>query len=728
MDGFANGTEHLLAELLRLDLMLQRQVARLRAADLITEDEFRGLYIPDGQVDALLDQPHRSLQASYDAAGHPGDDLIEEVRQENAARLEAGLRSGSGLPLPRLAELFGLSPLETDILLVCVAPEVDLRYETLYAYVQNDVTKKRPSVDLALKLLCPTLEERLEARAVLSPAAPLLRHEMIRLFDDPQDREPPLLARLLKADQRIVDFLLEQDRIDSQLLPFTRRVEPARALSDLALPDGLVGQLANAVPFLEQGGVAYFHGPYGVGKQAAAEAICAATGRPLLAADMAALLPSGLPLERAVALLAREARLRGTGLYLAHFEALLADARASQHLPALARRLMEAGITLLVGSEQLGHPATVWRDARLLVFEFDLPKFPLRRSMWERALGNDGARPDASVDIAALANKFVLSGGQIEDAARYAESLTHARPESHRQISMGDLYAAARAQSSHDLQQLAQKVEPLYKWADIVLPRRAMQQLREVFSSVKYRHVVYSEWGFERKLSLGKGVNALFCGPSGTGKTMAAQILAHELSLDLYKIDLSGVVSKYIGETEKNLGRIFREAQHSNAILFFDEADALFGKRSEVKDAHDRYANIEVAYLLQKMEEYDGITILATNLRKNMDEAFTRRLHHIVEFPFPDEQQRLLIWRGVFPTESPLAEDVELQFLARQFELAGGNIRNIALSAAFLAAEQDGAIRMDHLLLGAARELRKMGKLPSEAQFRGFYELIRERG
>jgi SpoVK/Ycf46/Vps4 family AAA+-type ATPase len=286
------------------------------------------------------------------------------------------------------------------------------------------------------------------------------------------------------------------------------------------------------------------------------------------------------------------------------------------------------------------------------------------------------------------------------------------------------VFQAARRRSSQALDALAQKILPKYRWADIVLPAPVMRQLREVFNAVKYRHVVYAQWGFERKLALGKGLNALFSGPSGAGKTMAADILANELGLDLYKIDLSTVVSKYIGETEKNLSAIFAAARASNAILFFDEADALFGKRSEVKDARDRYANIEIAYLLQRMEEYDGVTILATNLYANMDEAFARRLHHLIDFPFPDGRHRERIWRQVFPAETPLDADVDFAFLARQFELAGGAIRNVALSAAFMAAEAGTPVTMAFLVLGVARELQKLGRLPAKADFRDYYELV----
>jgi SpoVK/Ycf46/Vps4 family AAA+-type ATPase len=274
------------------------------------------------------------------------------------------------------------------------------------------------------------------------------------------------------------------------------------------------------------------------------------------------------------------------------------------------------------------------------------------------------------------------------------------------------------------LSNLARKIEPHYRWEQLVLPSDQLQQLRELANQVKHKNLVMEDWGFSGKLSLGRGLNALFAGPSGTGKTMASEVIANELGLDLYKIDLSAVVSKYIGETEKNLNRIFTEAEHSNAILFFDEADALFGKRSEVKDAHDRYSNIEIAYLLQKMEEYDGITILATNLRQNIDEAFTRRIRFIIDFPFPKEEYRLGIWKGIWPKSTPLEANIDLEFMAAQFELSGGNIRNIALTAAFSAANNGKAVNMKHLIHAAKREFQKMGKICVSGDFGIYKDLV----
>jgi SpoVK/Ycf46/Vps4 family AAA+-type ATPase len=324
---------------------------------------------------------------------------------------------------------------------------------------------------------------------------------------------------------------------------------------------------------------------------------------------------------------------------------------------------------------------------------------------WRRAL--QAAGPAAAQWAQALARKFRLTARQIADAA-YSARNECAMADG--ELRLEDLAAACRRLSSQTLADLAVKISPAYGWEQLVLPADRLERLRELCSQLQHRHRVFDEWGFGAHLSHGKGLSALFTGPPGTGKTMAAEVIARELGLDLYKVDLSAVVSKYIGETEKNLAKIFKEADSSNAILFFDEADALFGKRTEVADAHDRYANIETSYLLQKMEEYEGVVILASNLRENMDEAFVRRLRFIVDFPFPDESSRLRIWRTHFPPQAPLADDLDYGLLARQLQVAGGNIKNIVLNAAFLASADGGAIAMSHLLHSARREFEKIGK------------------
>jgi SpoVK/Ycf46/Vps4 family AAA+-type ATPase len=361
------------------------------------------------------------------------------------------------------------------------------------------------------------------------------------------------------------------------------------------------------------------------------------------------------------------------------------------------------------------------QELRFYVFRFPALPFPLRQQVWEREIESVFNARNGT-DINALANQFVLTGGQIRDAVQSARDDLRLRGKPDALPCPADLFAAARAQSQRDLSSLAQHIEPVYSWDDLVLPAATLSQLREIASAVKHRHVVYDQWGFEQRLSLGKGMKALFAGPSGTGKTMTAEVIARELGLDLYKIDLSTIVSKYIGETEKNLDRIFRAAQSSNAIIFFDEADALFGKRSGVKDAHDRYANIEISYLLQKSEEHDGFVIHATNLSLNIDEAFKRRMNYTIEFPFPDERHRELLWRGMFPSQTPLGDDLDFAFLGRQFPLSGGNIKNAALAAAFLAAAEESSVEMRHLIQAVASELQKLGKLPSAADFKQYYK------
>jgi SpoVK/Ycf46/Vps4 family AAA+-type ATPase len=353
----------------------------------------------------------------------------------------------------------------------------------------------------------------------------------------------------------------------------------------------------------------------------------------------------------------------------------------------------------------------------LLEVAFPLPDEPTRELRWRREL--DGLEIADGIDLDVLVSTFRFTGEQIRAAAADARLRAAWRCPEAPVVTAADLSAACRALSNQRLAGMAQKLESRDRWTDLVLPAEPTAQLRQIANHVRHKALVFGEWGFAQKLPRGRGLTALFAGPSGTGKTMAAGVIANELALDLYRIDLSQVVSKYIGETEKNLDRIFHEAETSNAILFFDEADALFGKRSDIKDAHDRYANIETSYLLQKMEEYEGLAILATNLRANLDEAFARRLRFAVEFPMPDEEHRARIWASVFPPQAPLADDVDPARLARMLKVSGGNIANIALAASFFAAEEQTAITGPLILRAARREFQKIGRVWDDGAVRG---------
>jgi len=725
---YITSLQHILAELERVDLLIQVQVRRARQIH-IADSEFQGLCISEQEIDALLAQPiglPRWASALSPSSRTEVQTAFDQMAADIDKRKAESTRQGVTLRLEELARLFYLTPFDVDTLLICLAPELDLRYERLYAYLQDDVTKKRPSVDLVLNLLCPSFEAKLAARERFSSESPLLKHHLLHLFDDPSHQNPPMLSKYLKVDERVVNYLFGSDEINTRLQTCASLRVPQTCLDDLFLPSDVKHRLvllSQKKLVKNDGLIFYFQGPYGVGKQSTAEALCHELGIGLLNIDGDRLLNTeGLSFDRAVQLAKHEAMLQGAALYWSGFDALFADDKRAS-LEVLVRELEgRRGLTFVAG-DTTWEPMNGLYNTAFVRIEFPRSTYAERVQLWATSLdGNSLAETD--VDLSAIANKFRFSGGQIQDAAVTACNLARWRDPENGHVTMDDLYKACRLQSNRKLVTLAQKITPHYKWDDIVLPSDRLEQLKEICNYVKYRSLVYDEWGFDSKLSMGKGLNALFAGPSGTGKTMAAEIMAAELELDLYKIDLSSVVSKYIGETEKNLARIFAEAETSNAILFFDEADALFGRRSEVRDSHDRYANIEISYLLQKMEEFEGVVILATNLRKNMDDAFVRRMHFTIEFPFPIEDERRRIWEQIWPDDTPQSPDLDLEFMAGHFEVAGGNIRNIALAAAFLAADDGGTVNMVHLTRATRREFQKMGKLVMEKEFGEYAEHI----
>jgi AAA+ superfamily predicted ATPase len=702
----------LLAALHRLDHMLVRAVAAAEAAygTKAATDPYRGLYITRDDADRLL-------------VREPGAPVLLAPSQDAANTVP---------DFPHLAWLqrtFGLSPFDLDVILIALAPEVDLRYERLYAYLQDDVSRRRPSVDLVLNLLCSTVEAKFQGRTRFAPDAPLMRGRLLHLLPDGGMSRSTLLAQYVQLDDSLVPLLMGQSYLDPRIAPRAHLSHPEAGLNEAPLPDSTRKALAALIAEAQAAARPvhfYFQGQHGVGQQRIAAAVATEIGAPLLSAELGLLTAPGTDFATLVRLLFRQAHLQRAVLYLAELDGLRGDERVVQFRELIEQVAEYPGFVILAGER----PWTTVRfpggsaPLKVVTLRLNAPDFAGRRQCWEESLGAAGHKiPDAELD--ALASRFRLTPEQIAGAVASAKSqarLQALATDSSDYPTMEDLFAAACSQSTHDLGALARKIEPNYHWDDIVLPDDQRRHLREICNQARYRHVVYGQWGFDRKLSLGKGLNVLFSGPPGTGKTMAAEVIAAELHLELFKIDLSQIVSKYIGETEKNLSRIFHEARLSNAILFFDEADALFGKRSEVRDAHDRYANIEIAYLLQKMEEYEGISILATNLRQNLDEAFTRRLSFTVEFPFPDEASRLLIWQSIWPKETPLDEDLDLKFVARQFKLSGGSIKNVALAAAFLAAEAHSKVTMAHVLRALRREFQKMGKTVAKAEFGAYAE------
>lgn len=722
MKYYKNSLQHILAELERIDLFIQIQLQRLQKIQL-TDTEFQGLYISEQELEELLEKPigvPRWAAAETRLSSDEIQTVFDNLADDIALRQAESRKKGIKLRLESLTRDFDFTPTDIDILLICLAPELDLRYESLYAYLHGDVTKKRPSVDLILNLLCPTLEAKLETRQCFLPSSLLLKHHFLNLFDDQSQPQSPLLSKYVKIDERIVNYLLDINEIDSKIKFYTSNQTPEIKLEDLLLSTDIkqrFKKLTEKKVAITKDFIFYFHGDYGVGKQATAEAICNKLNIGLLVIDGEQLFKLELrEFQTAINLIYREAVLQQAAVYLRDFDNLIEDEK-SPWLKLFLHQWSEQQLplTFLTGNE-VWEPADALKNVSFLRVEFSYPTTAERVQLWKRNL-NGKKPPTSETELKQLASKFRFSAGQIEDAAATARNLAQWREPVAEQLTTDDLYAACRLQSNRKLSKLATKINPHYQWSDIILPTEQLQILREICNTVKYRALIYDEWGFDKKLALGKGLNVFFAGLPGTGKTMSADIIAGELGLDLYKIDLSSVVSKYIGETEKNLSRIFAEAQSSNAILFFDEADALFGKRSEVRDSHDRHANIETSYLLQRMEEYQGVVILATNLRKNMDDAFVRRMHFSIDFPFPSKRERYRIWEKIWPENTPISSDIDLDFVAERFEIAGGYIRNIALAAAFLAADDGGVVNMDHLIWATRREYQKMGKVVAEGQF-----------
>lgn len=691
---------HLQAELARVDMLLQKVIADIGSTR-NRDDQMAGLVISPDEIDRLFaQQPSDNSDQTLAAF----DDLYRQAQASVKAAVQAADEQGLTPRLLQLADAFELSPFEYDAFLICLAPSLDLRYERIFGYIQDDVTLRRPTVNLILQVLMADFDTRLRFLPTFLKNNRLLHNRLVRMTGD-KDDPGPLLSRQLVADECVVAWLLGQYETDARLQQFIELYPPEPTDEDRLLAAESWESVFEA---LNGQSVALFHGSDMGVQIATARLLAAFAGLPLMTFDIEMAVGAGVPNSEALATAIRDARLTGSVLFIQGWDVCLTAGPPS---PDLVKLLFGAHCPLIVSSEKMWHSHGIERPDSMMRITLAPPTYRQRLGFWQYYLGNIDFPVSEDVDVQPIASQFALTSRQIQDSVSTARDSALQRKDA---IQRRDLISAARAHSSPNLSGLAQKIEPRYDWDDLIVPGDQKAMLQELVQMVKGRGVVMEEWGVGRKLKTSAGVTVLFAGPPGTGKTMAAEVITSDLGLDLYKLDLSTVVSKFIGETEKNLGRIFDEAQSSSAVLFFDEADAIFGKRSEVKDSHDRYANMEVSYLLQRMEQYDGVTILATNLRANMDEAFTRRMQFIVDFPFPDEDDRMRIWQTLFPVDVPQSADIDLALFASRFKLAGGNIRNIIVSAAYLAASNGGKVTMEHLLHGTRRELQKMGRLVSD--------------
>jgi AAA+ superfamily predicted ATPase len=712
--SYEDAIDHLLDELGCLDLLL-RELLDSRREEL-PQSEL-------GLADRLQADESRSTapKTQLIVPAHARDDLERyrtEVEEKRAAALEAGV----DLRLQTLADAFDLSRRQLDVLLLALFPDVDPAGAELFGKLHNDVSTERPTVSLVAALFSTTPTEFLNATELFGESSPLREYDLL-VLEPPEGtgRAGSKLDHRLRVNDRIYSFLLDHGTVDPRLATARNARAPdtldaflsetaAEASLDELLVDDEKRRELNGLPDGDgPGRRLYFHGPPGSGPHRAAEALCDTDT--YLRTDLGAVLAAG-----ALDVVVREAMLRDRPLLLTGVdEATFESNETDRSLPAVVERFADFGNDLFLAGGAEWTPTESRRRSVDAIVGFDRPPIPLRRRFWtERA---DDLPAD--LDPEQLASTFDLTLGQLEAALSAAETLAGSD-----ELTVEHVREGCRAQSSAELTDLAQHVEPTVTREDVLLRDRTDEKLDRLQAHISNRGRIYDDWGF-RAQEGNAGVVALFKGKPGTGKTMAAEALANEVGMDVYKIDLSSVVSKYIGETEENLERIFQAAEQSNAILLFDEADSVFGDRAEVSDASDRYANVEVNYLLQRIETYDGIILLTTNYASNIDEAFTRRITHTVRFDRPQADTRESIWDAAFPDATP-TDGIDAEWLS-QFDFSGGEIASLGKRVAVEAASCDAdAITMKHVVRVLERDHREAGRVVRESDFEPYETYLEE--
>lgn len=629
-------------------------------------------------------------------------------------KAENSVSRGTVIPLEYLFRIFRADDFLKHCVYLTLAPEIDRRFSKLYSLFAENDGLEYPCLDFCIHIYTVKVEKR--EQLIREYYQKLEQFELF--FSQSNSKGDSGLNRELRLDARMLNFILQADSEDPELRLFSR-IAYGKELEHqpMVIREWMAERLSQLVSDRQRTtGVYYIYGAAGTGKKFLIHHTHHKLNQLCLMADAGGLVgANGL---RNLNRLIREAMIRRAGLCIWNFEKFYeeGDFRVISTLNRILDKLLRVYV---LSSEKWPYEKSGIAGSMLEV-ELPLPDLGERAELWREAFRQRGLTPE--LDVETLSAKFSFTPAQIVNSVRDACEMADWQKST---VDEEMIYLACRKQVSHHMGERAALIKASYHWDDLVLPEVQKQVLKHACNQIEYYHLVYEKWGFKKKMAYGRGVSMLFCGPPGTGKTMGAQVIANALHLELYKVDLSSVMSKYIGETEKNLGSIFEEVKKSQSILFFDEADSLFGKRTEVKDAHDRYANSGTSYLLQKIEEYEGIIILATNYLQNFDEAFKRRIKFIIEFSLPDAERRLLIWKKVYPEEAPLGADIDFEYLARQFELSGSSIKNIAVAAAFLAASEQKSIQMEHILYCLCEESQKSGKRIQREELGEYYYLMK---
>lgn len=702
-------------------LLIRRQIARARVLGLLpppisSTDVFAGAYISDADVE----NAGRSLLLDAVAAQVPQTDevnrldaQISELHGAIARRLAATSESGRMIPFVVLCQQFGLLPQEGDLLMVVAAAAMDARIRRLLAYLQNDFSKRRPDAGTTLATLHPHASGANLPWQLLDPDGRLRAFNLIQLHAGERERGSWLMERSLSIPDALVAFLARGTLwLDESIAGYTRLLTPQQGFSELCLLPSRCSVLQQyfkmAAIRVEHTGEAaglLLRGLQGSGRKAAALAMCKERGQKLMVVDATYLPAEEEAATQTMRTVIRDARLHRAAIYIENVDALKRETPpglARLHAISLAYRLN--GGLMLFGSES---------EERLSIEdELDLQSVTIpalddeqRTLLWQRALPEDAALAQA------LASQFPTLPGIIVSVGKDIQALQKLDPAS---IDKKTLTRQVLDRSRHNLRAIATEVKGSHSWADVILPADILERCQRIEQLVRGQNTLAASWGLGKKILTNRGVSALFSGPPGAGKTMVAGIIGRQLGFDVFRIDISRVFSKWVGETEKNLAKVFDEANRTRAVLIFDEADALFSKRTEVKSASDRYSNVEVNYLLQKMESFEGVIILTTNLEKGVDEAFVRRLNFKIRFSEPTPEERLRMWQLMIPKEIELSSDVDLWDLAQTFDVTGGFIRNAVLRASVISYARGASrslLTQQDLTQAITEELQESGRL-----------------
>lgn len=681
-----------------LSLLLHREVMMVRALRGDSRQEsFLGLFISEQDIAAILNELHGHQRQDF-----PGDQTLDQRIHSLSLVIEERVAGTTmSLPLHRIARTFDLSPQEQLLLVMALAVEIDPRFGKVYGFLHDDVARKRVSAGLALQVLGDHSVTAMDMRMALHADSPLLKFRLLQLLDDEQT---PLLNRGLKLDNRVVNHLLGFDPIDDDLAELVDA--PWFASTEFANDDCTRSAFACASQWRNEPNPILVETPADADIDVWLALFCGVAELPLLTVQWSKMSSLDHPdASRLLRKMVREAYLTRS---LLHLRGVDAD----------NRRLLDTLVSLLTPLLCLSSRERLeLSNARRPLARLRLPPVSSGNCerIWQAALG--------ATDPTLVAD---LAEGYRLDARTITGLCADLKARGDASVDSAALRRACQHHVGERMRDVAQRFDSDFRFADIVLSPATFQALHELATRRSSSARVFRDWGLGRVFRQSEGCAVLFIGPSGTGKTMAASVMANELGLDMYRVNLSGVVSKYIGETEKNLERIFAAAAESQVVLFIDEADALFGKRSEVKDAHDRYANIEVSYLLQQMEEHPGLVVLASNFSQNIDDAFFRRFSAVVEFTAPRAQERLKLWQKLEQSQAPVADNLDLPFLAERFDMTGGHIKNCIMGAAFQAAAQRAPISMQMLIRAVSREYTKLGKPISKNNFGDYYASVRK--